>query len=166
MTSRRLILALGTAAAFAPPLRAFAQPAGAAPQKLYRIGLLHVGTDHVPPAYVPLKEGMRALGYEEGRNIRYDFRNVDSDAAALAAAHDLVRERVDLVVTFDGEAARAVFAVVKSIPVVMLSGKDGMFDKLRGRLVGCSDYITKPFEADALTHKVAKYLNLSPTSTV
>ncbi len=47
----------------------------------------------------------------------------------------------------------------QSIPVVMLSGKDGMFDKLRGRLVGCSDYITKPFEADALTHKVAKYLN-------
>jgi DNA-binding response OmpR family regulator len=29
---------------------------------------------------------------------------------------------------------------------------------LRGRLVGCSDYITKPFEADALTVKVAKYL--------
>jgi twitching motility two-component system response regulator PilG len=46
----------------------------------------------------------------------------------------------------------------QSIPVVMLSGKDGMFDKLRGRLVGCSDYITKPFEADALTVKVAKYL--------
>jgi twitching motility two-component system response regulator PilG len=46
----------------------------------------------------------------------------------------------------------------QNIPVVMLSGKDGMFDKLRGRLVGCSDYITKPFEADALTHKVAKYL--------
>lgn len=51
----------------------------------------------------------------------------------------------------------------QTIPVVMLSGKDGMFDKLRGRLVGCSDYITKPFEADALTHKVAKYL--TPTSS-
>lgn len=51
----------------------------------------------------------------------------------------------------------------QSIPVVMLSGKDGMFDKLRGRLVGCSDYITKPFEADSLTHKVAKYL--SPASS-
>ena len=50
-----------------------------------------------------------------------------------------------------------------TIPVVMLSGKDGMFDKLRGRLVGCSDYITKPFEADSLSDKVAKYLN--PVST-
>ena len=53
----------------------------------------------------------------------------------------------------------------QSIPVVMLSGKDGMFDKLRGRLVGCSDYITKPFEADALTHKVAKYLTPLATSS-
>ena len=53
----------------------------------------------------------------------------------------------------------------QNIPVVMLSGKDGMFDKLRGRLVGCSDYITKPFEADALTHKVAKYLATAVTSS-
>jgi twitching motility two-component system response regulator PilG len=53
----------------------------------------------------------------------------------------------------------------QNIPVVMLSGKDGMFDKLRGRLVGCSDYITKPFEADALTHKVAKYLTTVATSS-
>ncbi len=52
----------------------------------------------------------------------------------------------------------------QSIPVVMLSGKDGMFDKLRGRLVGCTDYITKPFEADALTHKVAKYLTVTTSS--
>jgi len=54
----------------------------------------------------------------------------------------------------------------QNIPVVMLSGKDGMFDKLRGRLVGCSDYITKPFEADALTHKVAKYLTPSAASSL
>ena len=54
----------------------------------------------------------------------------------------------------------------QTIPVVMLSGKDGMFDKLRGRLVGCSDYITKPFEADALSHKVAKYLISTSTHSL
>lgn len=54
----------------------------------------------------------------------------------------------------------------QNIPVVMLSGKDGMFDKLRGRLVGCSDYITKPFEADALTVKVAKYLTPTVASSL
>lgn len=76
---RRRPLGFGLAALAAPCVALAQQPA-----KVWRIGLLHVGTDHVPPAYVPLKEGMRALGYEEGRNIRYDFRNVDSDAADAA----------------------------------------------------------------------------------
>ena len=44
------------------------------------------------------------------------------------------------------------------IPVIMLSGKDGMFDKLRGRLVGCTDYITKPFQPEILVEAVGKYL--------
>jgi twitching motility two-component system response regulator PilG len=44
----------------------------------------------------------------------------------------------------------------KHIPVVMLSGKDGFFDKVRGRMVGARDYITKPFEADALVKSVRK----------
>lgn len=46
----------------------------------------------------------------------------------------------------------------RNIPVVMLSGKDGMFDRLRGRLVGCSGYITKPFVPDELVDAVDEYL--------
>ena len=46
----------------------------------------------------------------------------------------------------------------RNIPVVMLSGKDGMFDRLRGRLVGCSGYITKPFVPDVLVEAVEEYL--------
>ncbi len=46
----------------------------------------------------------------------------------------------------------------KLIPVVMLSGKDGMFDKLRGKLVGCNDYISKPFEAADLLRRVQTYV--------
>ncbi len=38
----------------------------------------------------------------------------------------------------------------RHIPVLMLTGKDGMFDKLRGRLVGCSGYISKPFVPEEL----------------
>ena len=45
----------------------------------------------------------------------------------------------------------------KDIPVVMLSGKDGPFDKLRGRMFGCGDYITKPFEASDLVEKVRQH---------
>lgn len=46
----------------------------------------------------------------------------------------------------------------KHIHVVMLSGKDGMFDKLRGKLAGSNDYITKPFDVKDLLKKVETYL--------
>jgi len=46
----------------------------------------------------------------------------------------------------------------KHIPVVMLSGKDGFFDKVRGRLAGSTGYITKPFQPDVLTETVEKNL--------
>jgi twitching motility two-component system response regulator PilG len=45
----------------------------------------------------------------------------------------------------------------KSIPVVMLSGKDGFFDKVKGRLAGATDYITKPFKEATLAEVVEKY---------
>lgn len=44
------------------------------------------------------------------------------------------------------------------IPVIMLSGKDGIFDKMRGRLAGANDYITKPFEPGAVLATVQKHL--------
>ncbi|RMG32241.1 MAG: response regulator [Planctomycetota bacterium] len=44
------------------------------------------------------------------------------------------------------------------IPVLMLSGKDGMFDKLRGKLVGASGYITKPFSPEGLIEVVSREL--------
>jgi len=42
-------------------------------------------------------------------------------------------------------------------PVVMLSSKDGVFDKARGRMVGSQDYQTKPFTKDQLLHAVQQY---------
>lgn len=45
----------------------------------------------------------------------------------------------------------------RRIPVVMLSGKDGFFDKVKGRLAGATDYITKPFHEATLAEAVRKY---------
>jgi twitching motility two-component system response regulator PilG len=42
-------------------------------------------------------------------------------------------------------------------PVVMLSSKDGVFDKARGRMVGSQDYLTKPFTKDQLLQAVDRY---------
>ncbi len=46
----------------------------------------------------------------------------------------------------------------KDIPVVMLSGKDGFFDKVRGRISGSSDHISKPFEPATLVMTVDRYI--------
>jgi len=41
-----------------------------------------------------------------------------------------------------------------TVPVVMLSSKDGVFDKARGRMVGSQEYLTKPFTKDQLLQTV------------
>ncbi len=44
-------------------------------------------------------------------------------------------------------------------PVVMLSSKDGLFDRARGRIVGCDAYLTKPFSRDELLGAVREQLS-------
>lgn len=44
-----------------------------------------------------------------------------------------------------------------STPIVMLSSKDGVFDKARGRMVGSQEYLTKPFTKDQLLQAVQQF---------
>ncbi len=46
----------------------------------------------------------------------------------------------------------------KGIPVVMLSGNDGFFDKMKGKLAGATDYLTKPFKEDSLLASLKKHV--------
>lgn len=46
----------------------------------------------------------------------------------------------------------------RSTPVIMLSSKDGLFDRARGRLVGSDQYLTKPFTKDTLLKAVRQHL--------
>lgn len=46
-------------------------------------------------------------------------------------------------------------------PVVMLSSKDGVFDKARGRMVGSQEYLTKPFSKDQLLQTVRDFTGQS-----
>jgi twitching motility two-component system response regulator PilG len=46
----------------------------------------------------------------------------------------------------------------RQIPIIMLSGKDGLFDKMRGRLAGSTEYLTKPFDSVELVQTVKKHL--------
>jgi len=47
----------------------------------------------------------------------------------------------------------------RDTPVIMLSSKDGLFDKARGRVVGSEEYVTKPFTREELLEAVRKYVN-------
>jgi twitching motility two-component system response regulator PilG len=48
--------------------------------------------------------------------------------------------------------------VFKSIPVIMLSSKDGLFDRARGRIVGSEFYLTKPFTKDELLSAIETHV--------
>src|SRR6266849_1976520 len=65
---RRTFLFAAAGGLLSAPLAAEAQQPG----RVWRIGLFHVGTDHVPPSLDPLKDTLKALGYEDGKNLRLD----------------------------------------------------------------------------------------------
>ena len=93
------------------------------------------------------------------------------DALAKIADHrpdvifvDIMMPRLDGYLTCALIKKNAKF---KSTPVVMLSSKDGLFDRARGRMVGSDQYLTKPFTLDALKELLHRWLpeRLSSNST-
>jgi twitching motility two-component system response regulator PilG len=48
------------------------------------------------------------------------------------------------------------------LPIIMLSGKDGFFSKVRGRMAGSTEYLTKPFQPEGLAQVVEKYCPRKP----
>jgi putative ABC transport system substrate-binding protein len=103
----------------AAPLAAEAQPAG----KVARIGFLSSG---VPPIGLErLTQGLRELGYVEGRNIVIESRFAELRLDRLPAlAGELVRLNVDVLVTLSTPAALAAKQATSRIPIVMSSGGD------------------------------------------
>ena len=54
-------------------------------------------------------------------------------------------------------------SATRHVPVVMLSGKDGFFDKMKGKLAGSTAYLTKPFEPETLLRIVAEHCAAATT---
>ena len=50
--------------------------------------------------------------------------------------------------------------IFKSTPVIMLSSKDGLFDKARGRIVGSEQYVTKPFTREELLDAIRTHVKV------
>ncbi len=49
----------------------------------------------------------------------------------------------------------------QNLPVIMLTARDGLFDKVQGRLAGATEYLTKPFDAAQLRMVVGKFAGVS-----
>jgi len=99
------------------PFLAASQPA----QKVFRVGHLSAAgrtPDGGPPR--ALREGLRGLGYVEGQNIAYQARFAEAKVERLPdLAAELVRLRVDVLVTQGGLAAAAAKQATSTIPIVM-----------------------------------------------
>jgi twitching motility two-component system response regulator PilG len=87
------------------------------------------------------------------------------DALAKIADHQPDVIFVDIMMPrLDGYLTCALIkkhAKFKSTPVIMLSSKDGLFDRARGRMVGSDQYLTKPFTKDTLISAVDAFLQNS-----
>jgi twitching motility two-component system response regulator PilG len=51
------------------------------------------------------------------------------------------------------------------VPVIMLTGRDGLMDRLRGKMAGADEYLTKPFDPKALVAVASRYITLQTRAT-
>ena len=115
---------IGFAVAFAVSLVLLPRIAEEQPAvKVYRIGLLATGADRSSPR-VSLRQGLRDLGYAEGTNLVIEERSSENYDALPALAADLVRRKVDLIVTYGTPGCLAAKQATTTIPIVMAAAGD------------------------------------------
>jgi putative ABC transport system substrate-binding protein len=146
MMDRRTFLGILAGGLLAAPLAAQAQSTG----KVYRIGILET----IPAAQnaanlAALRKGLRDLGYVEGRNLIIEYRSADGRAERFPdLASELVRLKVDLIVTRGTPAARAAKNATGTIPVVMATMGDpraivASFANPGGNITGVTTFSTE-----------------------
>jgi ABC-type uncharacterized transport system substrate-binding protein len=114
---RRDFITLLGGAAVAWPLVARGQ------QKMARIGALYIGAADAESFKNELREGLRELGYMEGRNIAFDFRSAEGKLDRLPElAGELVGLKVDVIVALYTPCALAVQRATREIPIVVVAG--------------------------------------------
>jgi putative ABC transport system substrate-binding protein len=115
--NRRGFLVCLAGAALMSPREAGAQ------QRIARVGALYIGTADADVFRNELRDGLRGLGYEEGRNIAYEFRSADGRLDRLPAlAAELVGLKVDVIVALYVPCALAAKNATRDIPIVILAG--------------------------------------------
>jgi putative ABC transport system substrate-binding protein len=134
-----------------------------AAQSMRRVGLMHVGIDHIPKSRDSLKARLHELGWTEGQNIEIIWRNLEPDAAD-EQAREFVRQRVDLIVAFEDKSIRAAqkatARVNGRIPIVFLHPSDPVRDGLVKSLSHPGGNLTGVFGARDVVAKQLEYYQL------
>jgi putative ABC transport system substrate-binding protein len=120
MVRRRFVIALGAGLLAAP------FPLAAETQKLHRIGFLGNSTAEAEANLTgPFREGLRDLGYVEGRNVAIEYRWANGDYKAFPRLiAELVSRNVEVIVTAGTPAALAVQRGAPKVPLVMVAVGD------------------------------------------
>jgi ABC-type uncharacterized transport system substrate-binding protein len=121
---RRTFLSGITLSLLGAPLAARAQTAG----KVWRVGALGFGVPTSPEeiAKQPFWVGMKALGWIEGQTMVVERRYGKSGDQLDAAAAELVRLKVDIIIAFTGTQAGAARKATQTIPIVMTASGDAV----------------------------------------
>lgn len=123
-------------------------------------------------------QGFKIMLIDDSRTIRRSAETMlNSEGCEVITANDgfealalIHRHEPDLIFVdimmprLDGYQTCAIIknnARFRSVPVIMLTSKDGLFDKARGRIVGSDHYLTKPFTRDELLGAVREQLRIS-----
>jgi len=120
--------------------------------------------------------GIKVLVIDDSNTIRrsaeiflkqggHDVLLAEDGFDALSKVNDLSPDLIFcdiLMPRLDGYQTCAIIkrnAKFSGVPVIMLSSKDGLFDKARGRIVGSEQYVTKPFTREELLDAIRKHVN-------
>lgn len=146
---------------------------------LIKAGLLEVA----PYADVPTHQKPRIACIDDSKSIQrvvkmtleasgFEVIGVTEPALSLSA---FARQRPELILMdinmpeIDGYELCRIFnqsEILRDVPVVMLTGRDGLIDRLRAKMVGASDYISKPFNPQDLISMVQSYVSQTSAQSV
>jgi putative tryptophan/tyrosine transport system substrate-binding protein len=147
-------------------------------EKVWHIGACHVGLDHTPPQMPALLQKLRELGYVDGVNLHFEFRNLADEAAAAEAARAFIGEQVDLIVAFESQCAKMMQQATSSIPIIFSGVPDpvalGLVKSLArpgSNLTGLAAWVVDPAKPIQLLKEINPALKrllviVGPTDTM
>jgi DNA-binding response OmpR family regulator len=120
------------------------------------------------------KKGLTILAVDDSRIMQHQIQEAlkadynvlvaDNAVDALSIIYHQKIEVLLLDVTMPGvdglELCRTVrnLPQFQTLPIIMLTARDGAFDKVQGRMAGATEYLTKPFNQDELRQVISKFL--------